>query len=268
MNVRVIIYMALVLCLMFLNCSSSTNNYEGEVTIQGKVFDILDNDTLYAENQIIKIGDFIVSTDEEGSFESLVPQGTYAVQVNSENHLMFEKQVEITEDLNYNIELPQKMVWTFALKLGTIWVYNEGEFVEEVVSAKKDGPDSLFFIERRIKQDSTYTTTFTREIRKDYDNGSLTIEKDQFGNRKGYCQSIFDTITSDGHDSREYKLYTHYPKSRLINNRIIEYSCCGDNSNHHRTTFLLPEKKGFQCFMDGPDYRVREIITETIISSN
>lgn len=201
--------------------------------LKGSVYDVYEDvDTLFIPDLSVRIDSIFEQTDEDGQFSFELFPGDYALEIISEDHLVYNDSVTIEDDTNIEIELSPTYFDMLPLELGNQWTYS---YFYDQVTAPIDvittGTAIYEIIDLDVhNHDSTYTVLETIDFVKisyasQFPNQNLENDTTFIFSENEYSitQDVNGSLSSNGEEtpiSVAFSDYIGFDSSRFTNSAV------------------------------------------------
>ncbi len=223
--------------------------------LKGSVYDVYEEvDTLFIPDLSVRIDGIFEQTDEDGEFSFELFPGDYALEIISEDHLVYNDSVTIEDDTNIEIELSPTYFDMLPLELGNQWTYSyfydqvtapidvitTGTAIYKIIDLDVHNYDSTYtvletidfvkisyasqFPNQNLENDTTFIFleneyTITQDV-----NGSLSSNGEETPISVAFSDYIgFESSTFTNSRLRLLEFKRFMPKSRVYDGSINNY---------------------------------------------
>ena len=207
--------------------------------LKGSVYDVYESvDTLFISDLSVRIDSLIEQTDEDGEFSFELFPGDYALEIISEDHLVYNDSVTIEDDTNIQVELRPTYFDMLPLELGNQWIYSyfydqvtapidvitTGTASYEIIDLNVQDNDTLYTVSEVIDfMKITYASQFLGQDLED-DTTFIFLENEYI-----ITQDMNSSFSSNGKEtpiSAALSNYIGFDSSRFTNSeprRLLEF---------------------------------------------
>lgn len=206
--------------------------------LKGSVFDVYEGlDTLFIPDISVRIDSLFEQTDEDGEFSFELLPGDYALEIISEDHLVYNDSITIKDDTNIEVELGPIYYDMLPLELGNQWTYSyfydqvtapidvitTGTITYEIINVTVHESDTIYTFSETIALNKiTYSSQFPNQ---NLENDTTFIFLE---NEYTITQDSNGSLSSNGEEtpiSVAFRDYIGFESSRFTNSalRLLEF---------------------------------------------